>query len=249
LGGIVAAVNLDGVAPGDLTLDGPTLARIFLGEIRKWDDPAITRLNRSLKLAPLDIVTIHDGAGASTTLFWTDYLSQVSPDWNSRVGSGAYVEWPVGKSARASEGITNALVQTRGGIAYMDYAFARQANLAYVKLVNRDGETVAPGREAIQAAAANADWASAPGFGLLLTDQHGAGSWPIVHTTFVLMPKQAPNAREAAATLAFFNWGYDKGSPLAERLDYVPLPPDVVRMVRRSWREITADGKPVFSAN
>jgi phosphate transport system substrate-binding protein len=249
LGGIVVVVNLDDVAPGELTLDGPTVARIFLGEIKKWDDPAITRLNPSLKLPPADIVTIHLGSASGTTLFWTDYLCKVSPDWNSRVGSGAYVEWPVGYSAKASEGVSGALSQTKGGITYMDYAYAKQSKGAYIKLINREGETVAPDREAIQAAAANADWVSAPGFGLLLTDQPGAGSWPIVHTTFVLMPKKAPNGGEAAAALGFFNWGYDKGGPLAEQLDYVPLPPDVVRMVKKSWREITAGGKPVFSEN
>jgi phosphate transport system substrate-binding protein len=247
LGGIVAAVNLDGVAPGELALDGPTVARIFLGEIKRWDDPAITRLNPFLKLPPVDIVTIHPDVASGTTLSWTDYLSKVSPDWNSRVGSGAYVEWPVGYSARASEGVSGALSQTRGGITYMDYAYAKQSNSACIKLVNREGETVAPNREAIQAAA-NSDWASTPGFGLL-TDQRGAGSWPIVHSTFVLMPKNAPNAEEAAAALAFFNWGYDRGGPLAEQLDYVPLPPGVVRMVKKSWKEITAGGKPVFSEN
>jgi phosphate transport system substrate-binding protein len=247
LGGVVAVVNLDGVASGELTLDGPTAARIFLGEIRKWDDPAITRLNPSLKLPPADIVTIHRADGSGTTLSWTDYLSKVSPDWKSRIGSGTYVEWPVGYGAKGGEGVSGPLSQTAGGITYMEYAYAKQNRLAYIKLVNRRGEAVAPDREAIQAAAANADWASASGFGLLLTDQPGAGSWPIVHTTFVLMPRKAPNARESAAALAFFNWGYDKGGPLAEQLDFVPLPPEVIKMVKRSWKEITADGKPVFS--
>ena len=246
-GGIVAVVNLDGVAPGELTLDGPTVAKIFLGEITKWDDPAITALNPSLKLPSADIATIHRGDGSGTTLFWTDYLSKVSSDWKTRVGSGTSVEWPVGHSAKGSEGVSGPLLQTKGAITYMDYAYARLNKLAYVKLVNKHGETVAPNREAIQAAAANADWASVPGFGLLLTDQPGAGSWPIVHTTFVVMRKNAPKASEAAAALRFFNWGYAKGGRLTERLDYVRLPPNVVKMVKRSWSEITAGGKPVFS--
>jgi phosphate transport system substrate-binding protein len=247
LGGIVAVVNLDGVGPGELTLDGPTTARIFLGEIKKWDDPAITRLNPSLKLPPADIATIHRGDGSGTTRFWTDYLCKVSSEWKSRVGSGNYVEWPVGYGAKGSEGVSGPLLQTRGSITYMEYAYAKQNRLAYIKLVNKHGTAVVPNRETIQAAAANADWASAPGFGLLLTDQPGASSWPIVHATFVLMPKKAPNARESAVALALFNWGYDKGGPLAEQLDYVPLPPHVVTTIKRSWREITAGGKPVFS--
>jgi phosphate transport system substrate-binding protein len=245
LGGIVAVVNLDGVAPGELTLDGPTLAKIFLGEIRKWDDPAITRLNPSLKLPPADIVTLHRSDGSGTTLRWTDYLCKVSPDWKNRIGSATVVEWPVGHGVKG--GSLSDVAYIKGGITYIEYAYAKLGRLAYVKLVNRHGSTVAPDRESIQAAAVNADWASAPGFGLLLTDQPGAGSWPIVSATFVLMPKKAPSAAESAAALAFFKWGYDKGGPLAEEIEYVPLPPQVVKMVKRSWKEITAGGNPVFS--
>ena len=247
LAAIVVAVNLDGVAPGELTLDGPTVARIFLGEIKRWDDPAIMRLNPSLKLPPADIVTLHRSDGSGTTSFWTSYLSKVSPDWKNRVGAGPLVEWPVGYGAKGGEGIGGPLSHTKGGITYMEYGYALHHGFAYVKLVNKQGNVVAPGRETVQAAAANADWDSDPGFGLLLIDQPGASSWPIVHTTFVVMPKEAANAAEAAAALAFFNWGYDKGGGLAEQLDYVPLPPKPVKMIKKSWREITAGGKPVFS--
>ncbi len=249
LAGIVAVVNLDGVGPGDLILDGPTVARIYLGDIKKWNDPAIKILNPSLRLPPTDVFVIHRGDGSGTTFIWTDYLAKVSPAWRSRVGSDIAVEWPVGYGAKGSEGIGGPVAQTKGSIGYMEFAYAKQNRLSYVKLVNRDGRTVAPDRETIQAAALNADWAGSPGFGVRLTDQPGARSWPAVHTTYVMMPKNAPNAREAAAALAFFNWGYDHGGALADDLDYVPLPPDVIALVKKSWRDITANGTPVFSAD
>jgi phosphate transport system substrate-binding protein len=249
LGAVVVVVSLDGVQPGELTLDGPTLARIYLGEITRWDDPAIARLNPALKLPSADIAVLHRGDGSGTTYTFTSYLSKVSPDWKRRVGSSTFLEWPVGQGAKGCEGISNLMGQTKGGIGYVEYAYALQNKLAYTRLVNRQGNAVAPSPQTIQAAAASADWTGTPGFGLVLTDQPGADSWPITATTFVLMPRKPPNAREAAAALAFFDWGYTKGGPSAEQLQYVPLPAGVIGMITKSWSEITADGKPVFPAD
>ena len=178
MGGIVPVINVEGIKPGELALDGPTLAKIFMGEIAKWDDPAIAKLNPSVKLPSMAIAVVHRSDGSGTTYCFTNYLAKVSPDWKSKVGSDAAVEWPVGIGAKGNEGIANNVALTKGGIGYVEYAYAKQNKQTFANLANQAGKTVAPEMKSFQAAAANADWKSVPGYGLMLTDQPSESSWP-----------------------------------------------------------------------
>jgi len=247
MGAIVPVVNLDGVNAGDLVLDGPTLAKIYLGEIKTWDDPAIKKLNPNAKLPSQAIAVVHRSDGSGTTFNFAYYLAQVSPEWNSKVGYNTSVEWPVGIGAKGNEGVSNNEAQTKGSIGYVEYAYALQNKLAYVKMVNKDGKTVSPTSEAIQAAAANADWNSVPGYGVILANQPGAGSWPMTAATFILIPKQPQDPAAATEALKFFAWAYAKGAKMAEDLVYVPMPAKVASDVEAMWaKEIKgSDGKPL----
>jgi phosphate transport system substrate-binding protein len=198
VGGDVPVVNLDGIKPGELVLDGPALAKIFLGEITSWDDPAIKKLNPKAKLPSQAIVVLHRSDGSGTTFIWTNYLSKVSDDWKSKVGASTAVEWPVGLGAKGNEGVANNVTQTKGAIGYLEYAYVKQNKLTYVDVINKSGKAVAPSAESFKAAAANADWANVPGFYQILTDEPGAKSWPISGATFILIPK-TPDDPAAAA--------------------------------------------------
>ena len=248
VGGDVPVVNIDGVKAGELMLDGPTLANIFLGAITKWDDPAIKKLNPDAKLPSDPIVVVHRSDGSGTTFIFTDYLSKVSADWKSKVGSSTAVEWPVGIGAKGNEGVANNVSQTKGAIGYVEYAYAKQNKMASVNMVNSDGKSVAPNAGAFQAAAANADWAKSDSYYVILTNQPGAQTWPIAGATFILMYKQPDNADASFEAIKFFDWAYAKGGKAAEELDYVPLPAPVVAQIQKTWSaEIkTADGKPVY---
>ena len=191
MGAIVPVVNIEGVKAGDMALDGDTLAKIYLGKITKWDDAAIKKLNPKLNLPSAAIAVVHRADGSGTTFNFTDYLSKVSADWKTKVGSGTAVEWPAGVGAKGNEGVSGNIGQTKNAIGYVEYAYAKQNKLAYTALVNKAGKTVEPTNEAFQAAASNADWANAPGYYLILTDQPGETSWPIIASTFILMHKDA----------------------------------------------------------
>ena len=247
MGGIVPVVNIEGIKPGELVLDGPTLAGIFLGKVKNWDDPAIKKLNPNAKLPSQAIAVVHRSDGSGTTFNFTYYLAQVSPDWKSQVGSATSVEWPVGIGAKGNEGVSNNVSQTSSSIGYVEYAYALQNKMDYTKMVNKDGKTVAPTSEAFQAAAANADWNSEPGFGLILANQPGAESWPMTAATFILMPKQPPDPVAATEALKFFAWAYTKGDKMAEDLDYVPMPKKVVSEIEKVWAKEIKDssGKPL----
>ena len=190
MGAIVPVVNIEGVKAGDMALDGETLAKIYLGTITKWDDPAIKKLNPKLKLPSAAIAVVHRSDGSGTTFNFSDYLSKVSADWKSKIGSGTTVEWPVGVGAKGNEGVSGNVGQTKNAIGYVEYAYAKQNKLTYTTMVNKAGKTVEPTDEGFKAAAANADWTHAPGYYLILTDQPGDKSWPIVASTFVLMHKE-----------------------------------------------------------
>ena len=250
VGGDVPVVNLDGVGAGQLVLDGPTLANIFLGKIAKWDDPAIAKLNPSVKLPSQAIVVVHRSDGSGTTFIFTNYLSKVSPDWKSKVGASTAVEWPVGIGAKGNEGVSNNVTQAKGAIGYVEYAYALQNKMASVNMINADGKTVAPNAAAFQAAAANADWAKSDHYYVILTDQPGATTWPIAGATFILMYQHPDDAAASAEALKFFNWAYTNGGKQAEDLDYVPLPAAVIAQIQKTWSEniTTSDGKPVFAA-
>lgn len=250
MGGIVPVVNVEGLKPGELVLDGPTLANIFLGTVKRWDDPAIKKLNSNLKLPSQAIAIVHRSDGSGTTFNFTYYLAGVSADWKSQVGSATSVEWPAGIGAKGNEGVSNNVNQTKGAIGYVEYAYALQNKLVYTKLVNKDGKTVAPTSQAFQAAAANADWNSAPGYGVILANQSGAESWPMTAATFILIPKQPTDAAATAEALKFFAWAYAKGDKMAEELDYVPMPKKVVDDIEKVWASEIKDssGKPLHSA-
>ena len=249
MGGIVPVLNLDGVSQGSLVLDGPTLAKIFLGQVKSWDDSAIKALNPGVTLPRQAIAVVHRSDGSGTTFNFTDYLAKVSPDWKSKVGSATAVEWPVGIGAKGNEGVANNVAQTRGSLGYVEYAYAKQNKLNFTKMINKDGKTVAPASDTFQAAAANADWNSVPGYGVVLSNQPGAQSWPMTAATFILIHKQPKDGPAAAEALKFFAWAYAKGNKMAEELDFVPMPASVVNAIQGVWgKEIKdASGKPLFA--
>jgi phosphate transport system substrate-binding protein len=250
MGGVVPVVNLEGVKPGELSIDGPTLAKIFLGQIKTWNDPAIAKLNANLKLPAQPIVVVHRSDGSGTTFLFTDYLSKANPDWKSKVGANTAVEWPVGIGAKGNEGVSNNVGQTKGSIGYVEYAYAKQNKLAHAKMANKDGKVVEPTADAFSAAAANANWEGTPGFGVILTDGAGAASWPIAGATFILIHKKPAKPADAAEALKFFAWAYAKGGKMAEELDFVPMPAKVVGAIEKSWQEIKDEkGQPVFTAS
>jgi phosphate transport system substrate-binding protein len=247
MGGIVPIVNIDGIKPGDLVLDGKTLAALFMGTITSWDDAAIKALNPSLTLPASPVVIAHRSDGSGTTFNFTNYLSKLSPEWKDQIGSDSAVEWPVGVGAKGSEGIANTVKQTAGSIGYVEFAYAKQNALSYTKLINAAGKTVEPSLESFTAAASNADFANAKNFNLVITDQPGDTSWPIAASTWVLIHAQPDDAAAATEALKFFDWAYTKGKDQATALDYVAIPESVVALVEKSWAGITANGAPVFT--
>ena len=246
--GVVPVVNIDSVKPGDLVLDGSTLARIFLGEIKSWNDAAIRKLNPNVKLPSQAIAVVYRSDGSGTTFVFTDYLGKVSPNWRSKVGSTATVEWPIGTGVKGNEGVASGVARIKGAIGYVEYAYARQNKLTYVRLTNKGGKAVAPTIESFSAAAANANWEGTPGFGVIITNEPGSASWPIAGATFILIHKQPSDPAAAGAALRFFNWAYTKGGKMAEELDYVPMPAKAVSAVQRLWAAQIKDasGKPLF---
>src|ERR1700722_10221042 len=223
MGAIVAVVNIEGVKAGDMVLDGETLGKIYLGQITKWDDSAIKKLNPKLTLPSDAIAVVHRADGSGTTFNFTDYLSKVSADWKSKVGSGATVEWPTGVGAKGNEGVS-------GNIGH-----AKQNKLTYAALVNKAGKAVQPTGEAFQAAASNADWAHAPGYFLILTDQPGDKSWPIMASTFVLLHKDGADKAASAEAVKFFKWAFANGGKAAEELDYIAMPDSVIKLIEKTW--------------
>jgi phosphate transport system substrate-binding protein len=235
MGAIVPVVNLEGVKAGELVFDGETLAEIFLGKIMKWDDPAIKKLNPKASLPSTAITVVHRSDGSGTTFNFTDYLSKASASWKTKVGFGTAVEWPAGVGAKGNEGVSANVGQQNNSIGYVEYAYAKQNKLTYTAMVNKAGNTVQPTVAAFQAAASNADWAKAPGFYLILTDQPGEASWPITAATFILMHKEPVDKAASAAALKFFKWAFAKGDKMAEDLDYIPMPEPVVKLIEKTW--------------
>ena len=235
MGAIVPVVNLEGVKPGELVFDGDTLANIYLGKITKWDDPAIKKLNPNVKLPTDAITVVRRSDGSGTTFNFTDYLSKVSAEWKTKVGSGTAVEWPAGVGAKGNEGVSGNIGQTKNSIGYVEYAYAKQNKLTYAALINKGGKTVQPTVEAFQAAASNADWAKAPGYYVILTDQPGEQSWPIVASTFILMHKEPADKANSAEAIKFFKFAFDKGGKMAQDLDYIPMPAEVIKLIEKTW--------------
>ena len=236
IGGVVPAVNIKGVQPGQLVLDGATIASIYLGEIAKWDDPRIRKLNPKLALPATAIAPIYRSDGSGTNFLFSDYLSKSSPKFKDSVGAATSVQWPTGIGAKGNEGVANMTTQTDGAIGYVEYAYAKQNKMSYADLVNKDGKSVAPSAETFQAAAASADWAHAPAYYLILTDQAGAKSWPITGASFILVYGVPQDAAATGEALKFFNWAYKSGAQMAAELDYVPLPEALIKQVRATWK-------------
>jgi phosphate transport system substrate-binding protein len=249
MGGIVPVVNIEGIKPGEIVLDGPTLAKIFLGEIKSWTDPAIIKLNPTAKLPAQAIAVVHRSDGSGTTYNFAYYLAEVSADWKSKVGFNTSVEWPVGIGAKGNEGVANNVAQTKGSVGYVEYAYAKQNKLTFTKMVNKDGKTVEPTSATFQAAAANANWSSQPGYGVILANQPGAQSWPMTAATWILMYKKPTDPAAATEALKFFAWSYEKGGKMAEDLDYIPMPKNVVDSIKKTWADEIKDasGKPIFA--
>jgi phosphate transport system substrate-binding protein len=247
MGGVVPVVNIEGVKAGDMKLTGALLADIFLGKITKWDDPMIAKLNPGLKLPAQAIAVVHRSDGSGTTFLYTNYLSKVNQDWETKVGFNTAVEWPTGMGGKGNEGVANFVGQTPGSIGYVEYAYALQNHLAYALMSNHEGNFVRPESKTFQSAAANAQWGKAPGFYLVLTDQPGKDSWPITGASFILMHKVQEHPDRATEVLKFFKWSYANGAKMAEELDYVPMPQNVVKMVETVWSKSikTKGGKAI----
>jgi len=249
MGAIVPVVNLDGIKPGELTLDGNTIARIYLGEVKSWDDPAIAKLNPNAKLPKQAIVPVRRSDGSGTTYNFAYYLAEVNPDWKGKVGVSTAVQWPVGIGAKGNEGVANNVANTKGAIGYVEYAYAKQNKLTHTKMINKAGKTVDPSSASFQAAAANADWNSQPGYGVILANQPGDQSWPMTAATWILLYKKPTDVPATAEALKFFAWSYAKGDKMAEDLDYVPMPDKVVNDIQKMWSAEIKDagGKPLYS--
>ena len=235
MGGIVPVVNLEGVKPGQLVLDGKTLADIYLGKIAKWNDAAIAKLNSGVKLPDAAIAVVRRSDGSGTTFNFTDYLSKASADWKSKVGSSTAVEWPVGVGAKGNDGVAGNVAQTKNSIGYVEYAYAKQNKMTHTDMINAAGKRVSPTSAAFQAAAANADWAHAPGYYLILSNQPGDASWPMTAATFILMYAQPGDKAASTEALKFFDWAFKNGDKTAEELDYIPMPANVKDMIRKTW--------------
>ncbi len=249
MGGVVPALNVEGIESGKLKLDGKTLADIFMGEITSWNDDRIAALNPDLTLPDQAIAVVHRSDGSGTTFLFTNYLSQANPNWKEQVGADASVQWPVGLGAKGNEGVASNVQRTEGAIGYVEYAYALQNKLPYALMVNKAGKAVEPTSETFQAAASHADWANAEGFYVILTDQPGDDSWPITGASFILMYEQPDDPAASLEALRFFAWGYADGDAMAEELHYVPMPDKVVELVEQMWKKSIkgAGGKAVWT--
>lgn len=236
IGGVVPVVNVKGVLPGQMVLDGPTVAAIYLGDITKWNDPRIKKLNPSLSLPATAIAPIYRSDGSGTNFLFSNYLSSVSAKFKETIGAATSVQWPVGIGAKGNEGVANMTTQTDGAIGYVEFAYAKQNKMGYVDLVNASGKRVVPNAESFQAAAANADWSHAAGYHLILTNQPGNESWPITGASFILVYSTPPDPAATGAALKFFDWAYRNGGKMAAELDYVPLPESLIKQVRATWK-------------
>ncbi len=248
MGGVVPAIHLSGVT-GTIILDGPTLAKIYLGDITKWNDPAIKKLNPKLNLPAKDITTVHRSDGSGTNFIFTSYLSDVSPEFKTKVGSGTSVNWP-GKNSVGGKGNPGVAAQVQnvdGSIGYVEYAYAVQNKIPTADMINKAGKVMKPSLQSFADAAANADWTKAPlGYGLMIVNEPGENSWPIVGATYIMVYKDYSDAAKGKAVLDFFAWSFKNGGSIAKELDYVALPENVVKMVEADWaKEITSGGKPI----
>ena len=248
MGGVVTIINLDGVAPGVMKLTGPIVADIFLGKITKWNAPEIAALNPGMKLPADDITVVHRADGSGTTFLFTDYLSKVSPEWKTKVGADAAVKWATGVGGKGNEGVAANVQRIKGAIGYVEWAFAKKNKIAHTQLKNKEGVFLQPDDVYFKAAAASAEWAKTPGFGIVLTDQAGKNSWPITGVSYILMHKTQADVEKGKEVLKFFEYSFKNGDAAATELDYVPLPDAVTKLVADAWKANLKDaaGKAIW---
>ena len=247
MGAVVVIVNLPNIKPDELKLTGDVVAAIYDGTIEKWNDPKIAALNPGVTLPSTAIAPVYRAEASGTSFVFTSYLSAVSPEWKSHVGASTSVKWPTGSGAKGNDGVASTVQSTRGGIGYVENAFATQNHLTTTQLRNKSGAFVKPTTASFTAAASAGDWTGAPNFAVSLIDTAGATAWPIVSPTFVLLPKDPKDAARSAAVMKFFDWTYKSGGAIAQQLDYIPLPSAVQDTVRAAWRtQVMADGKTVY---
>jgi phosphate transport system substrate-binding protein len=247
MGGVVPVFKLEGVKPGDLKFTGALLADIYLGKVKKWNDPAIARLNPGVKLPGDDIAVVHRSDGSGTTFLWTNYLSKTSADFKSTVGEGTSVKWPTGVGGKGNEGVASYVQKINGAIGYVEYAYAKQNKLSHGQVQNKSGKFVQPDDVTFKAAAAGADWKSVPGMGVVLTDQAGDQSWPITGASFILVHAKQEKPDSGREVLKFFDWSFKNGQKMADELDYVPMPDSVVNEIKAGWKQVTDNaGKPIL---
>ncbi len=250
VGGVVPVVNVPGITNGELRLSGAVLADIYLKKITKWNDAAIKGLNPGVELPDSAITVVHRSDGSGTSFVFTNFLGKVSKEWADKVGADTSVAWPTGLGGKGNEGVASYVQRIKYSIGYVEYAYAKQNGLPYAAMQNRDGEFVKPSIESFQSAAKYADWAKAPGFYEILTNEPGKETWPIAGATFILMNKSQDNAANAAEVLKFFSWGYKSGSLMAKALDYVPMPSTVVDLIETNWKDNikSKDGAAIWPA-
>ncbi|WP_417691852.1 phosphate ABC transporter substrate-binding protein PstS [Pseudomonas sp.] len=236
IGGIVPVMNIEGISPGQLKLDGETLAKIYLGEITVWNDPAVVALNPGMKLPGSKITVVHRSDGSGTSYNFTNYLSKVSDGWKSKIGFGTTVPWPVGVGGKGNEGVSAYVKQIKNSIGYVEYAYALQNKMTHAQLKNASGKFIQPNAKAFQAAADTADWANAKDFNLIMTNAPGDNAWPITATTWIIMYKQPKNAEQSQAAFNFFKWSLENGQQQASALDYVALPDSLVKRIEGYWK-------------
>lgn len=245
VGGVVPVVNVPGVKPGELTLSGPVLGDIYLGKIKKWNDPAIAALNPKVKLSDTDIAVVRRADGSGTSFIWTNYLSKVNAEWKSKIGEGTTVNWPTGTGGKGNDGVAAFVQRLPGAIGYVEWAYAKKNNMVYTALKNSTGTVVEPKTETFKAAAAGANWSKS--FYQILTDEPGKDAWPVVGATFVLLHATQEKPAQGAETLKFFDWAFRNGNQAATELDYISLPESVVSEIRTQWKAKIKDasGKPI----
>lgn len=246
IGGVVLAVNIPGIKSGQLTLDGATLGDIYLGKIKKWNDAAITKLNPGVKLPDTNIAVVRRADGSGTSYVFTSYLAKVNSEWKDKIGSGSTVNWPTGLGGKGNDGVAAFVQRLPGSIGYVEYAYAKQNNLVYTKLLDADGKAISPTEESFSAAAKGADWSKT--FAQDLTNQKGDNAWPISSTTFILIYKDQQDAAKGTEVLKFFDWAYKNGNKLTTDLDYAALPESVVEQIRAAWKTNVKDssGKALY---
>ncbi|MBV9695258.1 MAG: phosphate ABC transporter substrate-binding protein PstS [Alphaproteobacteria bacterium] len=242
IGAEVLVYHLGGIPSNSLVIDGPTLADIYLGKITKWNDPRIKKLNPKAPLPNMNILVVHRSDGSGTTFIFANYLSKVSKEWADKVGAATSVQWPTGIGGKGNEGVAGTVQQTVGSIGYVEYAYAMQNKLPYMRMINHDGNTVTASMASFEAAASHADWDHADHFYMILTDQPGAESWPIENPTFVLFYKDPTNPAASKQALDFFKWAYADGDDMAKSLLYIPLPDAVTKKIEESWKQIKGSG-------